>query len=159
MLIFCILMGKLILVEGMLNNNLKFCRETLEMTQKELGFVFGVSDRTISGWENCYDIIPLSKLVKFCNLYHYSVDYVVGLTRNNQNYKNKKLVLDKKIIGRKLKKLRKDLGLTQQQMADECSISQTAYSNYELGINLISSMTLYTICKNHKVSMDNILIK
>ena len=151
-------MGKLILVECMLNNNLKFCRESLEMTQKELGFVFGVSDRTISGWENCYDIIPLSKLVKFCNLYHYSVDYVVGFTRNNKNYKNKKIILDKKIIGKRLKTLRKDLGLTQQQIADECSISQTAYSNYELGINLISTMTLYTICKNHKISMDGILI-
>lgn len=57
-----------------------------------------------------------------------------------------------------MKKLRKDLGLTQQQVADECSISQTAYSNYELGINLISTMTLYTICKNHKISMDSILI-
>lgn len=142
----------------MLNNNLKFCRESLEMTQKELGFVFGVSDRTISGWENCYDIIPLSKLVKFCNLYHYSVDYVVGFTRNNKKYKNKKIILDKKIIGKRLKTLRKDLGLTKQQIADECSISQTAYSNYELGITLISTMTLYTICKNHKISMDSILI-
>jgi len=159
MLIFYLLMGKLILVEGMLNNNLKFCRETLEMTQKELGFVFGVSDRTISGWENCYDIIPLSKLVKFCNLYHYSVDYVVGLARNNNNYQNKKIILDKKAIGNKLKILRKNLKLTQKQIANECGISQTAYSNYEIGINLISSMTLYTICKNHKISMDSMLIK
>ena len=152
-------MGKLIMVVEMLDNNLKFCRETLEMTQKELGFVFGVSDKTISGWENCYDIIPLSKLVKFCNLYHYSVDYVVGLARNNKNYKNKKIVLDKKAIGKRLKKLRKGLKLTQQQMADECSISQTTYSNYELGITLISSITLYTICKKYKISMDSILLK
>jgi len=84
-------MGKLILVVDMLDNNLKFCRETLEMTQKELGFVFGVSHKTISGWENSYDIIPLSKLIKFCNLYEFSVDYVVGLARNNKNYQNKKL--------------------------------------------------------------------
>jgi len=150
-------MGKLILVVDVLDNNLKFCRESLEMTQKELGFVFGVSHKTISGWENSYDVIPLSKLVKFCNLYHFSVDYVVGLTRNNKNYQNKKIVLDKKIISAKLKKMRKDLKLTQQQIADECSISQTAYSNYELGITLISSMALYTFCKYHNISMDSIL--
>ena len=159
MIIFYFLMGKLNMVVKMLDNNLKFCRETLEMTQKELGYVFGVSDKTISGWENCYDIIPLSKLVKFCNLYHYSVDYVVGLARNNKNYKNKKIVLDKKDIGKKLKNLRKNLKLTQQQIADECSISQTTYSNYELGITLISSITLYTICKKYKISMDSILLK
>ena len=32
----------------MINNNLKFCRESLEMTQKELGYVFGVAESTVS---------------------------------------------------------------------------------------------------------------
>ena len=35
----------------MMNNNIKFCREELEMTQKELGNVFGVSFKTVAGWE------------------------------------------------------------------------------------------------------------
>ena len=34
-------MGKLYLVKGMIENNLKYCRETEELTQKELGFRFG----------------------------------------------------------------------------------------------------------------------
>lgn len=33
----------------MINNNLKYCREELEMTQQELGYVFGVSKNTVSG--------------------------------------------------------------------------------------------------------------
>lgn len=36
----------------MINNNLKESREELEMTQAELGFVFGVQKATISNWEN-----------------------------------------------------------------------------------------------------------
>ncbi len=44
------------------------------MTQEELGYVFGVKKATISNWENGYDIIPLNKLIKFCNLYDYSLD-------------------------------------------------------------------------------------
>lgn len=124
----------------MVNNNLKFAREELEMTQEELGYVFGVKKATISNWENGYDIIPLNKLIKFCNLYNYSLDFV-----------------DKKIIGKKLKDLRTKLGLTQQQIADECSISRATYCHYEIGMNLVSTLTLYTICKNHKISMDSFL--
>lgn len=70
----------------MINNNLKFCREELEMTQEELGFVFGVSRKTISGWETATDPIPFSKLVKFCSLYNYSIDFALGLIRKNIDY-------------------------------------------------------------------------
>lgn len=140
----------------MFENNLKFCRETLEMTQKEIGTILGVSRKTVSGWENNNDIIPLSKLIQFCNLYNFSVDYVMGLTRKNINYTSD-IELDKIELGKTLRKIRKELRMTQKDIAKECAISHTTYSNYELGIILISTMSLYTICKNHKLSADEIL--
>lgn len=139
----------------MLNNNLKWCREELEMTQKELGYVFGVHESTVSGWETGKDTIPLKKLIKFCSLYDYSLDFVVGLTRQNEKHINIDKV-DKKRIGNNLKRIRTKLNLTQQQLADECMISQTTYSNYELGLYLINTLSLYTICKKHKLSMYEI---
>ena len=139
----------------MIDNNLKFCREELEMTQEELGFVFGVHKATISNWENGYDIIPLNKLIRFCNLYNYSLDYVSGLSRKNDEYN--KIEINKEKIGNNLKKLRNKLGLTQKQIADECNISRTTYCHYEIGISLISTITLYTICKKHKISMDELI--
>lgn len=140
----------------MLDINLKYAREDLEMTQEELGYVFGVKKATISNWENGYDIIPLNKLVKFCNLYNYSFDFIVGFTRENKIYP-KLNKIDKIKIGKNLKDLRNRLNLTQQQIADECSISRATFCHYELGMNLISTLTLYTICKNHKISMDSFL--
>ena len=140
----------------MMNNNLKFAREELEMTQEELGYVFGIKKATISNWENGYDIISLNKLLKFCNLYNYSLDFILGLTRVNKKY-GKMNKIDKISIGKKLKNLRKKLRLTQQQIADECSISRATYCHYELGMNLISTLCLYTICKNHKLSIDKFL--
>ena len=140
----------------MIGNNLRYCREDLEMTQKELGFVFGVHESTISGWETGKDTIPLRKLVKFCNLYNYSLDFVMGLSRTNKPYpKLDKINLKK--IGNNLKSIRNSLNISQQQFADECVISQTTYINYELGSYLINTLTLYTICKNHKVSADSII--
>ena len=138
----------------MLENNLKYCREELEMTQKELGYVFGVSRYTVHGWENGHDTIPLNKLVKFCNLYGYSLDFVCKLSKNT---KYNKINLDKNIIGNNLKKLRKKLNLSQQQLADECNISQTTYSGYETGKYLINTITLYIICKKYNISMDYLL--
>lgn len=142
----------------MIGNNLQYCREELEMTQTELGNIFGVSNSTVRGWENAYDSIPLKKLVKFCNQFNYSIDFVLGLTRENQEHTNN-IVINQVKIGKKLKSLRTKLGLTQQEIADECSISRSTYSHYEIGMSLITTLTLYTICKNHNLSIDEFLRK
>ena len=138
------------------NNNLKYVREELEMTQEELGLVFGVKGSTVAGWENNNDSIPLNKLVKYANNYNYSLDYLTGLSRTN-NYIGKFDKLDKAKIGKKLKETRNKIGLSQQQIADECMISQSTYSGYESGNYLITALVLYTICKNHKLSLDKFL--
>lgn len=139
----------------MFGNNLKACREELGMTQKELGFIFGLSDSTIRSWENAHDFIPLLKLTKFCNLYDYSLDYVVGFTRKNIKYGQFKTDKDK--IAKRLKDFRKSKNLTQQMLADECKISQTTYSGYETGHYLINTINLYYICRTYNISMDYFL--
>lgn len=140
----------------MINNNLKYCREELELTQKKLGNILAVSITTISKWELGYDPITLKRLVKFCNLYNYSLDYVCGLSKNNKKY-NKKIYLNSKTIGLKLKKIRNFLKLSQDKFADKCSMAQSTYSHYENGINLITSLNLYIISKTYNVSMDWII--
>ncbi len=139
----------------MIDNNIKDCREELEMTQKELGFVFGVTKNTVSGWENGHDSMPFSKLIKFCNLYDYSLDYVVGFIRRNIKYDKIKTNKDK--IGKKLKELRNELNITQSILAKECGISQSTYSSYEKGKYLINTLTIYSICKKYNISMDYIV--
>ncbi len=137
----------------MMDNNLRYCREELEMTQEELGIVLGASKQTISNWETGYTFMPLSKLVRFCNLYNYSLDFVVGFTRKNIKY-NKDIKLDQKLIGKNLKTLRTRLNLTQQQISDKCNFYQTTYNHYETGYSLIKIMPAYSICKTYGISMD-----
>jgi len=140
----------------MIENNLKFAREELEMTQAELGNIFGVSDATIRGWENSYDNIPLKKLVRFCNQFNYSLDYILKLTRTNKPNEID-IKLDKAKIGKKLKSLRKKSKLSQQEIADKIGISRSAYSHYEIGMSLITTLTLYTVCKTYNLSIDEFL--
>ena len=139
----------------MINNNLKDCREELDMTQEELGYVFGVCKNTVSGWENLHDTIPFNKLIKFCNLYDYSLDYAIGFIRRNIKYD--KIETNKNMIGKKLKEIRKDLNITQNTLSKKCCISQSTYSAYENGKNLISTITIYTICITYNISMDYIV--
>ena len=145
--------GKIILVITMIDNNLRYCREELEMTQEELGIILGASKQTISNWETGYIFMPLTKLVRFCNLYNYSLDFVVGFTRKNIKY-NKEIKLDSKLIGNNLKTLRKKLNLTQQKLSDKCNLYQATYNHYETGYSLIKIMPAYSICKTYNVSMD-----
>lgn len=139
----------------MYDNNLKQIRENLEMTQKELGVVFGVDESTYRGWEIAKDIIPLRHLIRFSNLYDVSIDYLLKLSPSNIQYEKYKI--NKENIGKMLKDIRMKLNLTQSKIAKECMISQTTYSNYEKGYYLVSTMTLYTICKKHKLSIDEVL--
>ena len=139
----------------MVDNNLKYCREELEMTQTELGYVFGVNKNTVSGWENAHDTMPFNKLLKFCNLYDYSLDFVCGLTRKNMKYG--KFKTDKVRIGKRLKEVRTKFNLSQQALAEDCNFSQATYSTYETGKFLINSITIYTICKTYNISMDYIV--
>lgn len=139
----------------MFNNNLKWCREELEMTQSELGYVFGISDSAIRAWETAHDYIPLAKLIKFCDMYDYSLDFVCGLSRKDIKYG--KFKTDKNKVGQKLKELRLSLNISQHQLADECKIAQTTYSGYETGNYLINTANLYYICKTYNVSMDFIV--
>ncbi len=144
-------------ISMLIMNNLKYCREEIEMTQEELGNVLGVSRKTVTGWENNHDTMPLPKLIRFCNLYKFSADYVTGLSNENNYIELEKA--NKNKISKKLKLIRKKLNLTQKMIADECMISQATYSGYENGKFLITTLTLFTICYNHKISMNEILKK
>ncbi|WP_341347879.1 helix-turn-helix transcriptional regulator [Paenibacillus sp. FSL H3-0469] len=57
----------------------------------------------------------------------------------------------------KIRDLREDKDLTQQQMADLLHITQTTYSRYENGILDLPSAVLIKLANFHNVSVDYIL--
>lgn len=139
----------------MFENNLKNAREDLDMTQTELGYLFGVSRSAIKSWENGYYNIPLLKLIKFCNMFDYSLDYIMGIIKRNIKYGP--FTVDNIIISKRLKSFRKSLKLSQQELCDKCRIAQTTYSGYERGKYLINTTNLYYLCKTFDISMDYLI--
>ncbi len=137
-------------------NNIKFCRKEKGLTQEQLGNKLGVDRSTVTGWENGYDSIPLKRLIEFCNLYNYSVDFVLGISNDKKFYYNK-INTNKEKIAQKLKIIRTNLKFTKKELAEDCNIDRTTYGLYENGRYIINTITLYIICVKYKVSADWIL--
>ena len=62
-----------------------------------------------------------------------------------------------KTLPEKLRGLREDNDLTQQQIADILRTSQTMYARYERGANEMPIRHLVTLCKFYNVSADYFL--
>lgn len=135
---------------------LKETRENLDLKQIDLTDLFGVTYSTISGWETGKDTIPLKQLIKYANKYNYSLDYLLGLTDKNIEYKDLKINLN--TLATNLRKKRKQYGKTQQQIADIINTSQSSYAHYENARYLMPLNFLYNLSKIYNdLSVDEML--
>ena len=140
----------------MIKTRLKESRERLGLTQKQIANIFDIHESTVSGWETGKDSIPLKKLIAYCYLFHYSLDYILKLSESNDwTFSTKKI--NSKIVGENLKKLRQKNGHSQEDVANFVKISQSCYSNYEQGKELINTFCIYTIARTYNVSVDELI--
>lgn len=135
---------------------LRETRENLDLKQIDLTDLFSVTYSTISGWETGKDTIPLKQLIKYANKYNYSLDYLLGLTDKNIEYKDLKINLN--TLATNLRKKRKQYGKTQQQIADVINTSQSSYAHYENARYLMPLNFLYNLSKIYNdLSVDEML--
>lgn len=133
--------------------NLAKIRENKELSQRELATLLGVSKSTYARWETQEQIIPLNRLNDFCNLFRVSMDYAMGISKINVNVIASRN-LDKKLIGTRLKKIRKDSYITQEQLAIFLNTTHSTISSYESGKTLILTIFAVEICKKYNYSLD-----
>lgn len=67
------------------------------------------------------------------------------------------MIINLQDVGKRLKELRKDQNLTQQDVADILKIDRSNYSKYELGKLELNLTMLATLAKHFNVSADYIL--
>lgn len=140
----------------MLKTRLKESRERLGLTQKEIAQIFNIHESTVSGWETGKDPIPFRKLLKYCDLFNYSIDYILKLNDENiKNYSNTQT--EARTIGVKLRQIRIKNNHSQEDVAKLLNISQSCYSNYEQGRELITTLAVYTMAKIYNFSIDKLV--
>ena len=57
-------------------------------------------------------------------------------------------------MNERIKKLRKELDLTQQKFADRLGVKRNTVGQWECGINAITDRVIYSICREFNVNED-----
>lgn len=137
----------------MLLTKIKDLRDDYDLNQVKMAEIIGVSKSNYARWETDENIIPLKHLNSVCNYFNVSMDYMVGLS-NDQNYKNINKKLNKELIGKRLKTFRNENNLSQETLAKEINTSHSTISAYETGKTMILTAFAYDIAKKYNISMD-----
>ena len=133
-------------------------REKRDLSQRKTAIKLHISKSYYNYFETGERIIPLPRLNDFCNLFHVDFDYALGLTNHNILTKELKK-LDKKLIGERIKEIRKLKKLTQNGLAKLVNTTQSTISSYENGNTIILTAFLYEMCLKLDVSMNYIVGK
>ncbi len=135
-------------------NILKEIRENNNLSQTEIATILNINRSTYGHYETEYQTIPINHLIKFCDYFNISVDYVLGIPNNSKiKFKN----TNHKIVGERLKEFRKTNKLTQEKLATILNTTKTVICGYEKGRYMIATPFLYTICKKYNISADYLL--
>ncbi len=137
---------------------LKELRTNKKLLQKDIARILNIKEITYTHYESECFIMPLKYLIKLCNYYHVSMDYMFGFT-SKKEYIFEDIIINKILIGNRLKEWRKSNKITQTNLAEILKTNQSSIAMYERGSNLISTFYLYAICKTYKVSADYLLGK
>lgn len=135
---------------------LKEIRKEKKLKQQDIANMLGVERSTYTGWENGKNTIPLKHLIKICNYYKCSVDYITKITNKNEW---EQLITNPIIIGDNIKQIRIQNNLMQKDIYSFLKISSSNYSAYETGKILISTESIFKLAKTFKCSIDGLLKK
>ena len=146
-----------------ISNNLKEFLENKKIdkiTATSIANYLEISKKTLSNYVNGDAYIPLNHLNKLSNLFDVSIDYLLGLTEKETYKDNIKIdSLDPVSIGQRLKETRKNLKVSQEQVAHIIGVNKSSISRYEHGETLILTICLYTFCQKYNISSDYIIGK
>lgn len=138
--------------DKMIAERLKDIRIENDLTQTQMAKILNTTQTSYNRWENNVELISLKKLTGVCNYFNTSMDYLVGITRNNIG--NGKHDLNYSIVGNNIKIFRKDNKLSQKDLAALLNTSQSTISAYEAGKTIILTAFALEIVKKYKISLD-----
>ncbi len=141
-----------------IGGRLKYIRETYDVSQEEIGRVLGVSNTSVSHYENNDYIIPMRKLSAISNYFNLSIDYIFGFT-DLKRYNDMKRELDLKVVGKRLSEICRDQNLSNVKLAKELNTTESNIRKYKTGQTLILTAFALQLSQKYSYSMDWIVGK
>ncbi len=133
---------------------LKSLRKEKNLSQKELANLINMSQTGYSQYEREARKISLETLKNLASFYNVSVDYLLELTDIKDKYEESKINNNSLI---RLKEIREDRDLLQEDIAKILNMSRKGYSHYESDYSEIPINKLIILAKYYNVSIDYLL--
>lgn len=134
------------------NEILKNHRNDLDLKQYELANEFGILPKTYSMYETGARYISLEKLDLILLKFNLSLDYVLDINPVKKYDNMKSINLD--VFYSNLRKIRKELGYSQEKMAKLIGCNQQTLSEYERGNYIMPIETIKLFCIITNCSAD-----
>ena len=141
----------------MYRNRLRDLREDKDLKQKNIAEYLQIHQTTYSDYELGELNIPVPVLHKLADFYGVSIDYLLCRTNVKEPYPQarKKWVWIK--MYERIRALREDNDLKQEDIARYLNCTQACYSNYENGKRDIPTEVLQALARYYNVSSDYLL--
>ena len=123
-----------------------------DLSQKKMSEILGISEDVYSNEENGRSNMSVGNAVAFANYFGVSLDYLLGIS-NDRGLKSD-ILYDSMVTSQRLKKVRLESKLSQEQISSLLSIPQRTYSSYEHGDRTIPLEFLFNFSINFNISID-----
>lgn len=136
-------------------SRIKELRIQNKLSQATISKLLNINQSTYSKYELGKAVITIQELNILSNYYNVSLDYLCKLS-NDIKKPIKKTDLNKKTVGKNLKKFRKENKLYQDTLAKFIGTGHSLISEYENGKRMLSLTYGYAICRKFNFSMDKL---
>lgn len=138
----------------------KDIRETLDLKQQNIADKLNIKRSNYANIEAEIANIKLSLLLKYCNEFKVTLDYVCKLTNKNSYSSNKCTEsVNKSLMKDRLDLIEKEQGKFAKDIAKDIGVSKSTYSDYK-NINrnmLMQTLLLKKLATKYNYSMDWII--
>ena len=94
---------------------IKDLRTSAKLTQKELAFIIGVSQQTISLWESGFAVPDATAIIAISKYFNVSSDYLLGLNVANKRHYIKQVKINRNFKKSELEQVRSILDFLREQ--------------------------------------------
>lgn len=142
----------------MLGKRINELRKSSGMTQEEFGKKLGVIKQTVSSWENDLSEPNHAATIAIAKLFGVTTDYLLGAEGDAMGTEEKINEIAQR-VGRNIRSIREQAGLSQDEFAEGFSVKQLTVANWETGKRQPDLNMLIQIAQFGGTSLDDLVTK
>lgn len=142
----------------MLGKRINELRKSSGMTQEEFGKKLGVIKQTVSSWENDLSEPNHAATIAIAKLFGVTTDYLLGAEGDAMGTEEKINEIAQR-VGRNIRSIREQAGLSQDEFAEGFSVKQPTVANWETGKRQPDLNMLIQIAQFGGTSLDDLVTK